>query len=96
MMPHELPTPPQIAQCPELALLSVLDFTLDAAVRALVAAHPELDGAEQPYIGSYQAQYALSILGQIWRLKQYLLRYWERALKECSSELKPQDADNSW
>ena len=95
-MTHELPTPPQIARCPELALLSVLDFALDAALRALVAAHPELDGAEQPYLPSQPAQYTLGILGQIWRLKHYLLRYWECALKECSSELEPKDAESSW
>ena len=95
-MSHELPTPPQIAENPEIALLSVLDFTLDASVRALVAAHPELDGAGQPYLGNQPAQYALRSLGQIWRLKRALLRYLEVVSEASTSEPDPHDTDTSW
>jgi len=47
-MSHDLPKPPEIAEIPELALLSVLDFVLDASVRALTAAHPELEAESLP------------------------------------------------
>ncbi len=44
-----LPTPRQIAQVPELVALHALMHALELATRALVAAHPELDGDEAPY-----------------------------------------------
>ena len=45
---YELPTPPEIARIPELAVLSVLLSALEVSVRALVAAHPELEGNTPP------------------------------------------------
>ena len=44
-----LPTPGEIADAPELALLHALDDILDLAPRVLVAAHPELADPEAPF-----------------------------------------------
>ncbi len=44
-----LPTPQEIAQAPELIALHALVHALELATRALVAAHPDLDGDEAPY-----------------------------------------------
>ena len=44
-----LPTPRQIAQAPELVALYALVHALELATRALVAAHPDLDGDEAHY-----------------------------------------------
>lgn len=50
MNPSEpLPTPPELDQAPELALIAVLEFTLEIAVQALVAAHPQLCDHQRPY-----------------------------------------------
>jgi hypothetical protein len=73
-MSHYLPTPPEIAETPELAVLSVLDFTLDASARALVAAHPELDGDDLPP-GCAAARCAERILGHVYKLKLLLASY---------------------
>ena len=37
-----MPTPEELHDAPELVVLAVLDFTLGAATRALIAAYPEL------------------------------------------------------
>lgn len=37
-----LATPPALVEAPELAVLEVLDFTLQQAIYALFAVHPEL------------------------------------------------------
>jgi hypothetical protein len=47
--PTRLPTPDQIAEVPELAILAALEDTLDLALRALVAAHPQLANPETPF-----------------------------------------------
>lgn len=44
-----LPTPRQIAQAPEIVILRALELETKLAVRALIAAHPELEGHEVPY-----------------------------------------------
>ena len=44
-----LPTPQQIARTPETAILRALELESELAVRALIAAHPELEGNEVPY-----------------------------------------------
>jgi hypothetical protein len=44
-----LPTPRQIAEAPETAILRALELETELAVRALIAAHPELEGHEVPY-----------------------------------------------
>jgi hypothetical protein len=49
MRPHPWPTPPDLAESPELAVLALLDATLDLAVSALLALYPELADPERPY-----------------------------------------------
>lgn len=43
------PTPQELADVPELAILAALDATLALALRALVAAHPQLVDPECPH-----------------------------------------------
>jgi hypothetical protein len=43
-----LPTPAELDEAPELAILAALDDTLETALRALVAAHPQLGDSECP------------------------------------------------
>jgi hypothetical protein len=42
------PTPYDLARCPELAILAVLDDALHLTIRALVASYPQLDSDEVP------------------------------------------------
>lgn len=43
------PTPQQIANAPELAILCALDELIEIARRALIAAHPVLGDTDAPY-----------------------------------------------
>lgn len=45
----EWPDPFDLTENPELAVLAVLDTALHLAVRALVAAHPQLEADDAPY-----------------------------------------------
>ena len=45
---RRLPTPAELDEAPELAILAALDGTLAIALRALVAAHPQLGDSECP------------------------------------------------
>jgi len=44
-----IPSPPQIDEHPELAILAALELCLDLAVRTLVAHYPVLADPERPY-----------------------------------------------
>jgi hypothetical protein len=44
-----IPTPDELADDPEIAILVALDLTLELATRALACAHPELLDPERPY-----------------------------------------------
>jgi len=44
-----IPTPDDLVDAPELAILAALDHTLELAVSALACAHPELLDPERPY-----------------------------------------------
>jgi hypothetical protein len=46
--PHAWPTPDEIDEAPELALLALLDTHLELLLRALVAAHPALIDRNRP------------------------------------------------
>lgn len=48
MSPARLPTPDEIDGAAELAILAALDHTLELALRALVAAHPQLGDSDCP------------------------------------------------
>ena len=43
------PTPDDLVDAPELAILAALESTLELVVRALVCAHPELADPERPF-----------------------------------------------
>lgn len=47
-MNRTLPNPDELDQSPELAVLAVLDVTLEAARAALLSVHGELRGPEGP------------------------------------------------
>lgn len=45
---HSWPTPEELEETPELAVLALLDANLDLALRALVSAHPQLADPDRP------------------------------------------------
>jgi hypothetical protein len=45
---HSWPTPDELVEAPELAVLALLDTHLELALRALVAAHPALGDPDRP------------------------------------------------
>jgi hypothetical protein len=45
---HSWPTPEELVEAPELAVLALLDTNLELALRALVAAHPALGDPDRP------------------------------------------------
>jgi hypothetical protein len=45
---HSWPTPDELVEAPELAILTLLDTNLELALRALVAAHPALADPDRP------------------------------------------------
>jgi hypothetical protein len=47
--PRRLPTPDELADAPELAIVTALDHLLELALRALVSVHPQLGDAECPF-----------------------------------------------
>lgn len=78
MRPSEpLPTPPELDQAPELALISVLEITLEMTVRALVAAHPQLCDHQRPYWipQTPSSTIAETIVSRVDSLKQSLHHY---------------------
>ncbi len=74
------PTPDDLVDAPELAILAALDRTLDLAVRALVCAYPELTDPERPYWlcqASPIATAAETLVHQTVDMKQALIAYRE-------------------
>jgi len=83
-----MPTPDDLVDAPELAILAALDRTLDLAVRALVCEHPELTDPERPYWlrpTSRMALAAKTLVDQTTDLKHALIDYRE------SVEIRRQD-----
>jgi len=72
-----IPTPPEIAQHPELAVLFLLAESLHVALRTILAAHPVLLCEERPcWISlSPDEKAAERLLAAIGRLSKSLLRY---------------------
>jgi len=78
--PAWIPTPDDLVDAPELAILAALDPTLDLVVRALVCAHPELTDLERPYWvppASPLTTAAQTLVDRAAHLKQALLAYRE-------------------
>ncbi len=74
------PTPDDLVDAPELAILAALDRTLDLVVRALVCAHPELADLERPYWllqASRMATAAVNVVVQAVGMTQALIAYRE-------------------
>jgi hypothetical protein len=77
-----MPTPDELNDAPELAVLAALDSTLEAATRALLAAYPELceDG-----IPRYRLQPVICgarLLSRAIKLQVALVRYRQAVLRE--------------
>jgi hypothetical protein len=70
-----MPTTSQIVDDPELAVLSVLDFALGAAVQALVAANPELNELDFHSSATERVLVAEHILSLIRGFQYALARY---------------------
>ncbi len=76
----QTPTPDDLVDAPELAILAALDRTLDLVVRALVCAHPELADPERPYWlrqASRMPSAAETLVDQSAEMKQALVVYRE-------------------
>lgn len=74
-MRHDVPTPDDLVNYPELATLDVLDRALFVAEHALLAAHPVLMTDEQPDDRDDPAHLAMRILGLALVLAETLERY---------------------
>jgi hypothetical protein len=49
MTPRRLPTPDELDDAPQLAIVAALDQILDLTLRTLVSLHPQLGDAECPH-----------------------------------------------
>ena len=81
MRPSRLPTPPQIMEEPERAILAALDVVLEIVESAVMAAHPELF-AEEPPSGACEETLAADRLIGLIREMQGTLAAYQRWLKE--------------
>jgi hypothetical protein len=75
-----MPTPDNLVEAPELAILAALESTLELVVRALICAHPELADPERPYWlrhASRMATAAENVVDQSADMKQALIAYRE-------------------
>jgi len=91
---RRLPTPDDLLDAPELAILAALDLMLDLALHALVCEHPELADPERPYWlpqASPSATAARTVVAQADDLKQALVTY--REAIEIRRQEGPSDSD---
>jgi hypothetical protein len=82
MRPNRLPTPIQIMDEPERAILAALDITLEIVENAVLAAHPELYAEEQPSGACEESLAADRLLGLIREMQGTIAAY-QRWLKEA-------------
>jgi hypothetical protein len=75
MIEDRLPTPPQIADAPELAIIALLEITLEVTGAALAAAHPELSDEDFPLNASEEARWADRIMLRADRVQHALAHY---------------------
>lgn len=81
MRPSRLPTPIQLMDEPERAILAVLDTTLELVENAVLAAHPELYAEEPPSGACEKSLAADRLLGLIHEMQGTIAAY-QRWLKE--------------
>ena len=97
------PTPPDLAESPELAVLALLDAALELAVSALLALYPEIADPERPYwidAPSAARDRAATITSRAYSLRDALARY-RQILPPATDDLpepdpRPPDDDISW
>ena len=74
------PTPDDLVDAPELAILGALESTLELVVRALVCAHPELADPERPYWLRQESRTTIAaetLVDQTAGMKQAIIAYRE-------------------
>lgn len=77
-----LPSPPALAQNPELAMLAVLHTTLEALVLALVAFYPQLATPDPPPDRETLAAHRLRV--GVWHFQHRLTRYCRDLAARCA------------
>jgi len=82
MKTNRLPSPIQLMDEPERAILAALDVTLEIAENAVLAAHPELY-AEEPPTGACEESLAADRLIGLIREMQGTIAAYQRWLKEA-------------
>ena len=82
MYEERMPTPNELRYAPELAPLAVLDASLEAATRALLATHPELCEDRLPRAGLEAVIRGHRLLHLALNLQVALARYRQAALPE--------------
>ncbi len=89
---HRIPTPHELADNPELALLHALDDILDLVPRALVATHPGLADPDVPFWvreASEPTRLANPIVMGTHRLQQHI-----RAYRDAITRLRDQRVES--
>ncbi len=74
-----IPTPPELAQAPELAMLAALRVQLELTRYSLVAAHPDITADARPVVLDAVARRAWHLIRQTYRLQLRIDRYWRAA-----------------
>lgn len=80
MNDNPMPTPYELNDAPELAVLAALDFTLEVATRALIAAYPELCEDKLPRYRIKPVICGDRILSRAIKLQVALARYRQTVL----------------
>jgi len=93
MGPHRLPLSPQIMDDPERAILAALEVTLEIAVNALVAAHPELCDDNFPDGASQAARWADRVISETSKMQEVLAGY-RYALSCPEGKERPEEEDD--
>jgi hypothetical protein len=80
MNENHMPTPHELNEAPELAVLAALDLTLEVATRALIAAYPELCEDKLPRYRIKPVICGDRILSRAIKLQVALARYRQTVL----------------
>lgn len=91
-----LPTPYELSDAPELAVLAVLDTAIEAVTRALVAAHPELCDDRGPRSKQEPVVSACRFLTRVHKLQAALARYRQAVLRHPPIESGASDGRHTF